>query len=75
MMPERMGIIGKTQGVSDRPRPATKKKARMAQKPASFSVAAIMPLSSPSPALAEAAALGVVAGSGRLTLSGWVCGG
>jgi hypothetical protein len=47
MMPERMGIIGKTQGVSDRPRPARKKKARMAQKPASFSVAAIRPLSSP----------------------------
>ena len=53
MMPERMGIIGKTQGVSDRPRPATKKKARMAQKPASFSVAG------------DHAALAALAGCGR----------
>ena len=77
MMPERMGIIGKTQGVSESSRPKPKKLATTTQKLASLSSCAIWPLSSPLPAVTEVsgAAAGVLAGSGKVRLTVCTCGG
>ncbi len=47
MMPERIGIIGKTQGVKDSSRPKPKKLAIATQNPLPLSSWAMRPLSSP----------------------------
>ncbi len=61
MMPDRMGTIGNTQGVSDSSRPKPKKLAIAIQKPPSRSNPAIFDDSSPSPAAGVSDA--VLAGS------------
>ncbi len=62
MMPERIGIIGKTQGVSESSRPKPKKLATATQKPAPLSSRAMRPLSSPSSPIAVGGSLKVGAG-------------
>ena len=78
MMPERIGIIGKTHGVSESSRPKPKKLTTTTQKLASLSNCAIWPLSSLLPTVVCAAigsAAGVVAGSGSVRLTVCTCGG
>src|SRR5574343_1589883 len=86
MMPERMGIIGKTQGVSDRPRPARKKNSRLPASPLSRRLREIWPVSSAAAGvlpLAEAAAAPPAealaapdpgCSAGRVTLRRALCG-
>jgi hypothetical protein len=73
MMPDRIGYIGKTQGVSASRMPAPKKVVRISQKPAFFSrPASFEDSSSGAPPAASVGAAGAVLIAARLTCS--VCG-
>src|SRR3970040_1332759 len=65
MMPDRIGIIGNTQGVSASKRPAPKKNDTTSQKPPCLSTAAICELS----------VAGAIAGAGEFWMTGTVAAG
>jgi len=77
MMPERIGYIGKTQGVKASSTPAPKKVVRMSQKPAFFNrPASCEDSSSTTPAAADGdAPAGAVLIAARLTFSVCALGG